>query len=338
MSDLTADVVVIGGGVAGGLVADRLIRENKKVIVLEAGSRVAREVAARSYATSTTRSLASPYLDDYFDFAPFPAAPDRPEVELGPSFKSTYLRRLGGSTWHWQGHTPRMLPADFRMLSLYGVGCDWPLSYDDLERWYCEAEKELGVSGDHEVWDGVHGARRSQPFPMSAIWPSYADLRIAEAIDGLVVDGEALHVRPIPQARNSRPYQGRPACAGNSSCIPLCPIGAKYDASVHLERAEKAGATVLDLTKVTKLVIEGGRVTQIVARAARTGETITVGGDVVVVSAHAVETVRLLLASGYIDESKQLGRNLMDHPTGAMVALAPWPVWPFRGPEGNRRG
>jgi len=326
MSDF--DVVVIGGGVAGALVADRLARGDKKVVVLEAGSRVDRAVAARTYATSITRTLGSPYIDAYRDFAPFPETPR--DYHGASKFQSTYLRRLGGTTWHWQGHTPRLTPSDFRMFSLYNVACDWPISYDDLEEWYCQAETELGVSGDHELWQNVLGARRSRSFPMTAIWPSEADVRVAESIGGLLVEGQAVRVRPTPQARNSRPYQDRPPCAGNASCIPLCPIGAKYDASVHIGRAEGRGVVVHDRMKVVKLVRDGNRIAQSIAIDGRTGEPVSFKADVVVVCAHAIESVRLLVASDIVCD--QLGRNLMDHPTGSMVSLAPWPVWPFRGP------
>jgi glucose dehydrogenase len=329
------DFLIIGGGIAGALLADRLVRKGKSVVLLEAGSRVNRDVAARSLAVSKDRSLKSPYADENFDFAPFPdKASDYGE---GTSFKSTYMRRLGGSTWHWQGHTPRLLPSDFELCSRYGVGVDWPLGYDDLEPWYCQAEVELGVSGDHEAWNGFAGARRSKPFPMPPIWPSHGDRRVSEALEGLAVDGQSLLARPIPQARNSMPYDGRPPCAGNSTCIPLCPIGAKYDATVHVHRAEKRAPTPLvvhDLMQVVRLVIDGGRVTEVIAVDGRSPvrETRAFKADVFLVCAHAIETVRLLAASGLADASGQLGKNLMDHPTGQVVALAPWPVWPFRGP------
>ena len=51
---------------------------------------------------------------------------------------------------HWEAKTPRMLPDDFRMRTLYGEGADWPLSYDDLADDYNEAEREIGVSADVE--------------------------------------------------------------------------------------------------------------------------------------------------------------------------------------------
>ena len=55
------------------------------------------------------------------------------------------------------------------------------------------------------------------------------------AVDGLAINGQEVRVLATPAARNSRPYDGRPPCAGNSSCIPICPIGAKYDGYVHVQ-------------------------------------------------------------------------------------------------------
>ena len=142
------------------------------------------------------------------------------------------------------GNMPRHLPSDFQLASKYGVGVDWPISYTDIEPWYCKAEAALGVSGDHDELDGLYGARRSAPFPMTRIWPSFGDLYVARGLSGLTIDGMEMKVLCTPQARNSRPYQGRPACAGNSSCVPICPIGAKYDGSVHVNMAREQGAVL----------------------------------------------------------------------------------------------
>lgn len=93
-------------------------------------------------------------------------------MQQGPElFQSTYERRVGGTTWHWLGTALRLLPNDFRLRSRYGVGVDWPISYDDLEPWYGRAEDELGVSADVPQL----GAPRSGPYPMPAIPQSYLD-------------------------------------------------------------------------------------------------------------------------------------------------------------------
>src|SRR5438309_3333226 len=72
-------------------------------------------------------------------------------VQTGPfATDTTYTRVLGGTTMHWEAKTPRMLPEDFQMRTLYGEGADWPLTYDELSPYYNEAEREMGVSADVE--------------------------------------------------------------------------------------------------------------------------------------------------------------------------------------------
>jgi choline dehydrogenase-like flavoprotein len=158
---LSADVVIVGSGVAGSLVAARLAASGVKVLILEAGPRVQRAAALAQYRAAVIKLPESPYPDT--PFAPRPRS-DQPDVyflQNGPDkFGSAYLRQVGGTTWHWLGTTLRFVPDDFRLRSRFGVGVDWPLSYDDLEPWYCEAERELGVAGDDAADLGV---RRSQP-------------------------------------------------------------------------------------------------------------------------------------------------------------------------------
>src|SRR5262249_40381390 len=67
---------------------------------------------------------------------------------------------FGGCSNCWWACTPRFLPEDFRLRSLYGVGKDWPITYDDLEESYCDAEAIMMVSGPS---DGPHP--RSRPYP-----------------------------------------------------------------------------------------------------------------------------------------------------------------------------
>jgi choline dehydrogenase-like flavoprotein len=60
-------------------------------------------------------------------------------------------------------------------------------------------------------------------------------------------------VRVSPQAWNSRIFDGRPACCASASCIPICPVQAKYDATVHLKKAKAAGARVLSDSVAVRL-------------------------------------------------------------------------------------
>lgn len=343
------DVVVIGAGVAGALIAWDLAEAGIRVLVLEAGpERHDRLELVGMYATQSAKVPSAPYLDKVaHSHAPAPRVLDEQNrghyIQRGPArFKSTYERLAGGSTWHWLGNAPRFVPNDFRLRSLYGVGIDWPLDYDELEPWYVRAEKELGVAGDHEVWDGALGAHRSEPFPMTAIWPAYGDQIVKPALDGRVFGGVPVRVRTTPQARNSRPYQDRPPCAGNSSCVPICPIGAKYDATVHIERARcprSLGAVpaIVQARSVVRRLVAGanGKIEHAEydrwSLDGRTRKPELARARIFVLAAHAIESSLVLLESG-LSLSGPVGRYLMDHLQGYVCAIMPEPVYPFRGP------
>jgi glucose dehydrogenase len=327
------DAIVIGAGVCGAIAAWKLAAEKKhSVLLLEAGP----QTGDRTTLVGNYISQGSPYHDARGDLLA-PTQDTMHDYYVVPEglrhFKSNYVRRVGGSTWHFLGNTPRFLPADFQLKSRYGVGADWPLSYDDLEPFYADAEDELGVSGDHALWNDPQLGVRSRPFPMSEIWESYSDRVVKRRLAGLKVDDVPVVLRTTPQARNSRPYDNRPACAGNSSCVPICPIQAKYDATVHVKKALAEGALLRPESVVERIELDNTSPT--VSRVhyrSWDGEHHSVRGRVVVLAAHAIESPRILLLSGLANGSDQVGRNLMDHLQGAIAALAPEPLYQFRGP------
>lgn len=199
---------------------------------MEAGPPVNRAEAVTNYRNAVAKTPESPYPDT--PYAPRPTVIDLEGyyVQEGPDlFKSTYERRVGGTTWHWLGTSLRHLPNDFRLQSLYGVAVDWPISYDDLEPWYGAAEQALGVAGDSSQ---DLGSPRSTDYPLPPLPLTYLDKQLALATAKL-----GFKVYLTPQARNSRSYDGRPPCCGSATCVPICPIGAKYDAAVHVRKAQE---------------------------------------------------------------------------------------------------
>ena len=318
-----------------------------------------RKELMKEWALSPTRSTLSPYtklgsnatipspdggskadLERYYELK---QAPDN-DREF---WKATYQRLVGGSTWTWRGNCPRLVPNDFLMRSQYGRAVDWPFGYDILEPYYTMAERELGVACDGDAWsEHYHGAFRSAAFPMPAIVHSYSDLRVRERLGyDFTVDGVPIHVLPTPQARNSQAYDNngaqvkRPACEGNGNCIPICPIGAKYDASVHVRAAKRKGVEFWTHRAVHSLELDGA--TQLIGQVVyidwKSGsmEKKRVKGRNVVLAMHAIENARLLLFSGLANSSKKVGLNLMDHLNNEMVGLMPEHIFPFRGPQGT---
>ena len=327
----SADVIIVGSGVAGSLVATRLARAGLKVVILEAGPRIQRAAALAQYRDALIKIPECPYPDT--PYAPHPVSDDPDHYYLqdgADKFASPYLRLVGGTTWHWLGTTLRFVRT-ISGCARFGVGVDWPLSYDDLEPWYCEAERELGVAGDPRA---DLDAPRTQPYPLPPIPLSYADQRVAAALAGTPYS-----VQPTPQARNSQRHDNRAACCGSASCIPICPVQAKYDATSHVAQAERAGADGVAEAIVSRVEVgEDGRISALVVKRPDGSEDRAVG-KVFVIAAHGIETPKLLLQSrtdrrpgGVANSSDQVGRNLMDHPSQLNWMLAAEPLGMYRGP------
>jgi len=331
-NDISTDILIIGTGVAGAITGAKLAAKGLSVAFLESGKRIDRFSAVEKFWNAAIKVPESAYPNDPTAEHPLSHRIEDFYQQMGPElFRSTYIKVVGGTTWHWLGTTLRNVPADFKLKSLYGRGVNWPIDYDDLEPFYQEAENEIGVAGD--ATDDL-GSPRSGDYPMPLIPMTYLDKQFAAALDD-----SPYQVRPTPQGRNSVFRADRPECCGNNSCIPICPIQAKYDATVHVAMAEEAGAKVYDETTATRLNVGANREIESVEFRRADGSTGTASGKVVILAAHAIETPRLLLNSaqenapdGVANSSGQVGRNLMDHPSRLSWAEAPEPVWPYRGP------
>ena len=357
------DVIVVGAGIAGSLLAKQLGARGHRVLVLEAGvgggpadppdgGGGAVERYQRALAKVPSAAIAENPLvpsPEVLALTGLPGGGYRAGGYLlqdGPlPYASGYLRVNGGTGTAWTGLTPRMHPEDFRTGD-FGYGRDWPIGYAELEPYYRAAEREIGVAGDAEEQRRHVGLPfpDGYAFPMAPVPASHLDRVLAARLDGREVTDPAgagptgLRVVGTPHGRNSEatPEYG-PPCAGSASCIPVCPTGAKYTPartqarwapSVTLLTRAVAGRVLADAT---------GRVTgveyqryQDPGRPDRTTGTARAG--IVVLAAHAIENARLLLASGLANSSDQVGRNLMDHPVLLTWGLMPEPVGAYRGP------
>ncbi len=327
-----ADVVIVGAGVAGSLIAWQLATAGIKVVVLESGTWVDRQKGVEQYRAAVAKTPEAPYEDLEWAPRPLTIALDQYYEQVGDVFfKSTYERRVGGTTWHWQGTAMRFVPNDFQMQTLYGHGKDWPLTYDDLEPWYGQAEQALGVAGQQYDNDLMP---RSAAFPMPPLVMTVLDQRISDVATPL---GHKVFINA--QAKNSQEWDGRPPCCGNNICVPICPIGAKYDAAVHATKAQDAGAQIIDSAVAYKIDVDAEGKVSLIHYKTPDGAEHEAAGKVFVVAAHSIETPKLLLMSktdalpnGVANSSDMVGRNLMDHPTQVSLALSNDPIWPYRSP------
>jgi glucose dehydrogenase len=381
---IECDVAIVGSGFAGALIANELGKQGKAVVILEAGAGIPQDINAymQRFYMASAKVPESPYTPELFDSEglrdPGKVPAGRPTVlSLGPSdwrnpkkaylvqkgprpFGSTY-DRIAGGTSHWLGTCLRFVPSDFKMKTLYGRSVpqfvDWPITYKTLMSSYAKAEGELGVSGNRKEQEYLD-LQIPDEYPMPQIPGSLVDDAVKSALDSLDPSETAfldmgpitkIPVRGTPAARNSQPYRNRRACAGNTNCIPICPIQAKYDPTITLNDAlNTRSVRIISHAVVNDIVVDDNDlVSQINYLRYRGGEARIadrgiVKAKVYVIAANAIETPRLLLMSmnggrtinGVANGSGMVGRHLMDHPYYVAWGLMPEgkEVYPYRGP------
>lgn len=333
MSDqLSADIVVIGSGICGSLAALKLVKQGASVLILEAGGPIERGRIVAAFRNSTRKSdWMSPYTCS--EWAPHPVYKPVDNgylVQAGPyPYPAEYIRGVGGTTWHWAAQAWRVVPGDMRIHSLYGVGVDWPLTYEELDPFYQEAEEIWGVSGAENT-----GSPRSKPFPMEPVTEPYAMRRIRERL------APTYAVVGNTTARNSRSYDGRPACCGNNSCQPICPIDAQYHGGIAIQSAVDAGVKLQINAVVYRIEHDDkGRIVA-VHYFDPDKKSHRVTGKTFILAANGIESPKLLLLSasdkypnGLANSSGMVGRNLMDHPSTSITFDADEELWLGRGPQ-----
>ncbi|MFC3060490.1 GMC family oxidoreductase [Paenirhodobacter populi] len=339
--DVVADVCVVGSGVVGALTAEHLAGEGYSVIMLDAGLRITRAQAVENWRNMPFANRVGSDYQGLYPQSPMAPAPlywpKNNYVGLsGPDadgFQQGYLKTVGGTTWHWAASSWRHLPVDLKMHSVYGVGRDWPISYDELEPFYCLAEEKMGVAGPNDP-ALQSPPERSRPYPMDMVPWSYGDKRMAE-----VVNPHGWNLVPIPQGRSTQPWNGRPTCCGNNNCQPICPIGAMYNGIHSVEAAEALGAVTLAESVVYRLdTDENNRITAAHFYDAQ-HVSHRVEAKAFVIACNALETPRLLLAAanernpnGIANSTDQVGRYMMDHSGFHAYFTAKEPLWLGRGP------
>jgi len=321
------EVLIVGAGASGAAVAWKLATAGFRVTCLEQGGWVKPEAARSSDAEWEIHRVTdeSPYPNTRR--APF----DYPVADDDSPIKPLMYNGVGGSTIKWGAHFPRFRPSDFRVRTLDGVADDWPFAYADLEPFYDENDRIMGVSGINGDPGNPPRARR----PMPPLPPGAGAERLARAFDTL---GWHWWVSDI--AINSEPYRGRGACNHCGPCDMGCPRRARASTDItYWPLALAAGARLITEARVFEVTTDAaGRATG-VAYYDRDRAVHRRAADLIVLAANGAGTPRLMLLSagarhpdGLANRTGLVGRRLMYHPTGMVTGIFDEELRGFAGP------
>jgi choline dehydrogenase-like flavoprotein len=344
------DVCIIGSGAGGGAAAHVLTAGGLNVLVLEAGPNAFPDLdapgplAAGLHGNDELKYHVRNFITPFAELEPrtFRAteaatANIHPDVNLLP-------KCVGGAWSHADMKVPRFTGVDFEMISamqrardahpslevpgFFGDAAsanwaDWPFSYADLEPFYAEADRLMGVAGDDS---NPFAPPRSTPWPMPPHDDMYLSILLREGCAATTFLGGPLSPHKYPSCINSRfyppePELQRPPCNQCGPCSGFgCPNHAKGSSAVTtVRRALLSGRCQLRYNcHVTRLLNDGGHVSA-VEYVDRDGAVQTAVASAYVLAAAAIESPRICLLSltpgsqALGNSSGQLGQNLMFH-------------------------
>jgi choline dehydrogenase-like flavoprotein len=337
------DAVVVGAGAGGAAAAWRMTRRGWRVLLLDSGpafnpitdygldradwekERFHHKPHSQGEVSFAALQTLDSALSDLrsWNLAQGLANREAQRAVSGPGYH--HVRGIGGSTLHFVGEAHRLNPASMRMRTRFGVAADWPVSYAELEPFYVEAERVLGVAGPTATGDRW----RSAPYPLPAHGLSRASRWLARGAASL-----GMNWTENPRSALSEAYDGRPPCNYCGGCTHGCPRRDKGSADVTFiakARASgrcdvRAGHTLLRI-----VTSKPGRVAAIeVADPSR--RTVRIPAPRLILACGAVESPRvLLLQSGLGSMNTQIGRNFLESVAWTSVADAGEPLMSFGG-------
>ena len=337
MTTQDCDAVIVGSGPGGSSVADVLTSHGWSVIVLEKGRNHLLSLEppyaglghfSNDEIKSIDRHLLGPDpITEPRTYRRTPADGDRILTGHVNSLPST----VGGGGVHADSKLPRLRNEDFNLHSSLGPQddadiVDWPIDYADLEPYYAESERLLGVAG--EVTNPF-AEWRSTPFPM----PPGPDM-FGAVLSSAAAERRGLHPYRAPTGVNSMTYDGRPACVNCGFCgFHGCPIEAKGDPVALLRRSLLTGRCEIrpeSYVTVITTTPDRRRATGVRYLDA-SGVTHEIRAPVVVLAGGAFETPRLLLLNDLANSSGLVGANLTFHFQTLTVGSFPFPLFGERG-------
>ena len=318
-----ADVVVVGAGASGAAFTWSLAQAGINVVCLEQGGWVAEDAFPTSDADAQIHLQTDFHPDPGFRGLPADYPVNETETPIAPLMYNA----VGGSLIHWGAHFPRFHPSDFRVKTLEGVAEDWPVTYEELEPYYDENDRMMGVSG--LMGDPAYPEKPERPCPPLSIRNS-GEL-LAKALDKL-----GWHWWASDTAVSSVSYDGRdPDMGGFLRSFASADLN-------YWPAALKGGARLEIHARVREILVdESGNATGVLYY--QDGELKEQKAKVVVLACNGIGTARLLLNStsaifpnGLANSSGLVGKCLMHHPVGSVLGVFDeWLGTEGGGPRGS---
>jgi len=330
MSTTTTEILIIGAGLSGAVTALQLARSGIKVTCLEQGQWNDREDYPGNKSDFELQAMgpwnANPNIrQSQADYAILDDTSD---------IKPMLYNGVGGSTILYSAHWMRFLPSDFNVLSLDGVGENWPINYQDLAPYYNLNDLDFGVSGI--AGDPAYPDFPEYPMPPLPIQP-WGE-RVAAAHHRM-----GWHWWPGSNAIASLPYKGRRPCVQRSTCRAGCNEGAKGSVDqTHWPEAIASGVILKTGVRVTRILLDLNGLACGALFKDEYGNTQQIKAEIVILASHAIGSAQLLLKSaspsfpdGLANRSGQVGRNLMMHPLSRVIGFFDEPMMSWQGHWGQ---
>lgn len=328
------DAIVIGTGVSGGWAAKELCEKGLKTLVLDRG-RMIKHI--EDYPTmmmdpwdfehrgkKNPKDLERQLVQDRSGYTTRPESKhwfvDDILHPYNEEKRFDWMRgyHVGGRSITWGRHSYRWSDMDFEANKKDGHGVDWPIRYNDVEKWYDKVEEFIGVCGENLGLSQLPDGKFSEPMELNCV---EQDLRksMAENFDGRVLtSGRVAHLT------GNAVHEGRSNCQYRNRCIRGCPFGGYFSSnSSTLPAAEKTGNMTLRPNSIAYEIVydeQTGKASGVKVIDTLTKEKIFYKASIIFCCASTMATAGILLQSkserfpnGLGNDSGELGHNIMDH-------------------------
>jgi choline dehydrogenase-like flavoprotein len=326
-TDDVVDVLIVGAGASGAVVASSLAETRMKVLCLEQGD----WTKPGEFPANGRDWEARRYGD--FDISPNRRGRDTdyPVNDDNSIMKVANFNGVGGGTILFTAHYPRMHPSDFRVRTLDGVADDWPIDYWTLEPYFAENDRVTGVAG--LAGDPAYPLHEPTmpPVPLGK-----TGTRFARAMNQL-----GWHWWPSDISVATTDYNGRAKCINLGHCTPGCAQGAKASVDItYWPQALRARVELRTRCRVREITTNEDGMASGVIYYDRCGMERFQPAEMVILAANGIGTPRLLLNSasgrfpdGLANSSGFVGRNLMLHPWPQVAGYVDDELDGDRGPQ-----